>query len=104
MQNVRKIVGCEVERFSTSVLENWVIPIVVVVHAYTAQATVSAEGCVVSKLHCRIISGDMLRDAQKHPENYRDLLVRVATYSAYFVELSPTLRNDIIARTEFQEI
>jgi formate C-acetyltransferase len=51
-----------------------------------------------------IISGDMLREAQKHPENYRDLLVRVATYSAYFVELSPTLQNDIIARTEFQAI
>jgi len=51
-----------------------------------------------------IVSGDMLRDAQKHPENYRDLLVRVATYSAYFVELSPTLQDDIIARTEFQEL
>ena len=51
-----------------------------------------------------IVSSNMLRDAQKHPENYRDLLVRVATYSAYFVELSPTLQNDIIARTEFQEL
>ena len=51
-----------------------------------------------------IVSGDVLKDAQKHPENYRDLLVRVATYSAYFVELSPTLQNDIIARTEFQEL
>ncbi len=51
-----------------------------------------------------IVSGDMLRDAQKHPEKYRDLLVRVATYSAYFVELSPTLQNDIIARTEFREL
>jgi pyruvate formate-lyase/glycerol dehydratase family glycyl radical enzyme len=51
-----------------------------------------------------IVSGDMLRDAQKHPEKYRDLLVRVATYSAYFVELSPTLQNDIIARTEFHEL
>jgi formate C-acetyltransferase len=51
-----------------------------------------------------IVSGEVLRDAQKNPENYRDLLVRVATYSAYFVELSPTLQNDIIARTEFQEL
>jgi pyruvate-formate lyase len=51
-----------------------------------------------------IVSGEMLRDAQKHPEKYRDLLVRVATYSAYFVELSPTLQDDIIARTEFQEL
>ncbi len=51
-----------------------------------------------------IVSSETLRDAQKHPENYRDLLVRVATYSAYFVELSPRMQEDIIARTEFQEI
>ena len=51
-----------------------------------------------------IVSTDMLRDAQRHPEKYRDLLVRVATYSAYFVELSPELQNDIIARMEFQEV
>jgi pyruvate formate-lyase/glycerol dehydratase family glycyl radical enzyme len=51
-----------------------------------------------------IISGETLRDAQKHPENYKDLLVRVATYSAYFVELSPRMQEDIIARTEFEEV
>jgi len=51
-----------------------------------------------------IVGADMLRDAQRHPEKYRDLLVRVATYSSYFVELSPELQNDIIARMEFQEV
>jgi pyruvate formate-lyase/glycerol dehydratase family glycyl radical enzyme len=51
-----------------------------------------------------IISGETLRDAQKNPEKYRDLLVRVATYSAYFVDLSPTLQDDIIARIEFGEL
>ena len=51
-----------------------------------------------------IVSTDTLRDAQRYPEKYRDLLVRVATYSAYFVELSPELQNDIIARVEFQEV
>jgi pyruvate formate-lyase/glycerol dehydratase family glycyl radical enzyme len=51
-----------------------------------------------------IVSSEMLRDAQKHPEKYKDLLVRVATYSAYFVELPQELQNDIIARTEFQRI
>jgi len=51
-----------------------------------------------------IVSSDMLRDAQKHPEKYRDLLVRVATYSAYFVDLPPELQDDLIARTEFQEV
>jgi pyruvate formate-lyase/glycerol dehydratase family glycyl radical enzyme len=44
------------------------------------------------------------RRAQKNPDKYRDLLVRVATYSAYFVDLPKELQDDIIARTEFQEI
>lgn len=47
-----------------------------------------------------IVSSVTLRDAQQHPEQYQDLLVRVSTYSAYFVELSETLQNDIIARME----
>lgn len=51
-----------------------------------------------------IVDTETLRDAQQHPEKYRDLLVRVATYSAYFVELSPELQNDVIARMEFQEL
>jgi formate C-acetyltransferase len=51
-----------------------------------------------------IVSRNILRDAQKHPEEHRDLLVRVATYSAYFVELSPSLQDDIIARMEFHEV
>ena len=42
----------------------------------------------------------ILKDAQIHPDNYRDLLVRVATYSAYFVELSPVLQDCIIERNE----
>ncbi len=40
-----------------------------------------------------------LIDAQKNPDEYRDLLVRVAGYSAYFVELSKALQDDIIGRT-----
>lgn len=47
-----------------------------------------------------IISADMMRDAQVHPENYQDLLVRVAGFSAYFVQISKALQEDIIARTE----
>ncbi len=51
-----------------------------------------------------VINTKTLRDAQKHPENYRDLLVRIAGYSAYFTELSRSLQDDIIARTEQQAI
>ncbi|MCD8353274.1 MAG: glycyl radical protein [Clostridiales bacterium] len=51
-----------------------------------------------------IINRQTLLDAQKHPENYGNLLVRVAGYSAYFCELSKDLQDDIIARTEHGEI
>ena len=51
-----------------------------------------------------IVSTETLREAQKHPEQYKDLLVRVSTYSAYFVELSTILQNDIISRMEFESL
>ena len=47
-----------------------------------------------------IINRETLLAAQKNPERYRDLLVRVAGYSAYFVDLLPDLQNEIIKRTE----
>ena len=50
-----------------------------------------------------IVSTDMLKDAQKHPEKYKDLLVRVATYSAFFVQLGPECQQEVIDRIEFQD-
>ena len=47
-----------------------------------------------------VVSADDMRAAQKDPAAYRDLVVRIAGYSAYFVELSPRMQNDIISRTE----
>jgi len=47
-----------------------------------------------------IVGKETMLAAQKNPENYKDLLVRIAGYSAYFVELSPELQNDLIGRTE----
>lgn len=47
-----------------------------------------------------IISGDTLRKAQENPKNYRDLIVRVTGYSAFFVELNHEVQDDILARTE----
>ena len=47
-----------------------------------------------------VASKETLLSAQKNPDDYRDLLVRVAGYSAYFVELSKELQDDIIGRTE----
>ncbi len=46
-----------------------------------------------------VVDTDTLLDAQKHPENYRDLLVRVAGYSDYFNDMTEQLQNEIIART-----
>jgi formate C-acetyltransferase len=47
-----------------------------------------------------IIGRDVMICAQKQPEQYKDLLVRIAGYSAYFVELSEELQGDLISRTE----
>jgi len=46
-----------------------------------------------------VVEAETLRDAQKNPELYRDLIVRVAGYSDYFNDLGVDLQNEIIART-----
>jgi len=51
-------------------------------------------------LQFNVVSADMLREAQAHPDEHRDLLVRVAGYSDYFCALSRPLQDEIIARTE----
>ncbi|MFX1374292.1 MAG: trans-4-hydroxy-L-proline dehydratase [Promethearchaeota archaeon] len=51
-------------------------------------------------LQFNIVSADTLRDAQKNPEEYRNLIVRVAGYSDYFNNLGSDLQNEIISRTE----
>ena len=51
-----------------------------------------------------IIDTETLLDAQQHPDNYRDLLVRVAGYSDYFNDMTEQLQNEIIARTENDEM
>jgi len=49
-----------------------------------------------------VVNADTLREAQKHPEQYRDLIVRVAGYSDYFNDLGEDLQNEIIERTEHE--
>lgn len=51
-----------------------------------------------------VVSSQKLRDAQRNPAKYKDLIVRVAGYSALFVGLDPDLQEDIITRTEFEEV
>ncbi len=54
-------------------------------------------------LQFNVVDAATLRAAQKHPEKYRDLIVRVAGYSDYFVDIGPELQEEIISRTEHQE-
>ncbi len=49
-----------------------------------------------------VVSAETLKEAQKHPEKFRDLIVRVAGYSDYFNDLGEDLQNEIIRRTEHQ--
>ncbi|MBD3305325.1 formate C-acetyltransferase/glycerol dehydratase family glycyl radical enzyme [candidate division KSB3 bacterium] len=53
-------------------------------------------------LQFNVVKAETLREAQRHPDQYRDLIVRVAGYSDYFVDLTEELQNEIIKRTEHQ--
>jgi formate C-acetyltransferase len=48
------------------------------------------------------VSSETLKEAQLHPEEYKDLIVRVAGFSAYFVHLDEDLQDEIIKRTELR--
>ena len=52
------------------------------------------------EMQLNIVSADMLRDAQMHPEGYKDLVVRIAGFSAYFTEVYKAAQDDLIRRTE----
>lgn len=51
-----------------------------------------------------VVSVELLREAQKRPKDFQDLMVRVAGYSDYFVNLPKGLQDEIIARTEHKEV
>lgn len=49
-----------------------------------------------------VVDRKVLHDAKEHPENHRDLVVRIAGYSDYFVALSPEMQAEVIMRAEMQ--
>ena len=51
-------------------------------------------------LNVNVFSKETLLDAQAHPEEYKDLVIRVAGYSAQFISLDKEVQDGIIARTE----
>ena len=52
------------------------------------------------EIQLNIVSGKVLREAQRNPQDYKDLVVRIAGFSAYFVEVYKACQDDIIRRTE----
>lgn len=52
-----------------------------------------------SHIQINVVDDETLRDAQIHPENYKSMLVRVAGYSAFFIDLEKTIQENIIERT-----
>ncbi len=56
------------------------------------------------QIQYNIVDSNMLRDAQKHPESYSDLMVRVAGFTAKFIDLGPDVQRQIIERTQFDEV
>ena len=50
-----------------------------------------------------VVNEETLRAAQKEPEKHKDLLVRVAGYSAYFIQLGGPMQEEIIKRTEHEK-
>ncbi len=62
--------------------------------------------CLAGGYHIQfnVVSSDLLKKAQKTPEKYKNLLIRVAGYSAYFTELSKEVQDDLIERTVYDEV
>lgn len=62
--------------------------------------------CLLGGFHVQfnVVDSKTLKEAQERPDQYRDLLVRVATYTSYFTELGRELQDNIIERVEFGDI
>ena len=53
------------------------------------------------QMQMNVVTSAMLRDAMAHPENYRNLLVRISGYNAYFVTLNRDMQLELIERAEY---
>ena len=56
----------------------------------------------LSQIQFNVIDNEVLYDAKENPDNYEDLLVRVAGFSAVYINLAPKVQDTIIARTELE--
>jgi formate C-acetyltransferase len=53
------------------------------------------------QIQFNMVNSQVLRDAMAHPEKYRNLLVRISGYNAYFVHLNREMQLELIERTEY---
>jgi len=53
------------------------------------------------QMQMNVVTSETLKDAMAHPENYRNLLVRISGYNAYFVTLNSDLQKELIERAEY---
>ena len=53
------------------------------------------------QMQLNVVTSDMLKDAIAHPEEYRNLIVRISGYNAYFVTLNKDLQMELIERAEY---
>ncbi|MFA5756558.1 MAG: glycine radical domain-containing protein, partial [Smithellaceae bacterium] len=53
------------------------------------------------QMQMNVVTSAMLRDAMAHPENYRNLIVRISGYNAYFVTLNKDMQRELIERAEY---
>ena len=83
------------QKFSSSILSNEasIDKLIDYTNAYMA-----AGG---SHIQYNIIDSEELKEAKVKPDEYKDLIVRIGGFSAYFVQLSPEIQNDVIFRSEF---
>ncbi|MGO0943236.1 glycine radical domain-containing protein, partial [Clostridioides difficile] len=51
-----------------------------------------------------VVDSETLKDAQKNPDNYRQLMVRVAGFTQYWCELGKPIQDEVIARTEYEGV
>ncbi len=54
------------------------------------------------QMQFNVVTTETLRDAMEHPENYRNLMVRISGYNAYFVELNREMQIELIERAEYR--
>ena len=55
-----------------------------------------------SHIQYNIMDSEELKEAKEKPQDHTDLIVRIGGFSAYFVQLSPAIQDDVIYRSEFE--